>query len=107
MVPNPTLKDNHQAELAEEVQTQGYAIWGRLGQIDYAVEQSELLSDKNAIQFKPHPIAGAGAASPGVDVWSVSAAMMDSTAQGRGRPAASLGPSGELRREETAQMSMD
>ncbi len=31
MVPNPALLDNHQAELAEELQRQGYAIYGKLG----------------------------------------------------------------------------
>ena len=30
VVANPTLKDNHQEELAEELQNQGYAIWGKL-----------------------------------------------------------------------------
>lgn len=28
MVPNPTLQDNHQEELAGVLQDEGYAIWG-------------------------------------------------------------------------------
>lgn len=31
VVPNPTLMDNHQAELAEEVEKQRWGIYGRLG----------------------------------------------------------------------------
>jgi UDP-N-acetylglucosamine transferase subunit ALG13 len=30
VVPNTSLLDNHQAELAEELQRQGYAIYGHL-----------------------------------------------------------------------------
>lgn len=30
-VPNPALLDNHQAELAKELQLQGYAVYGKLG----------------------------------------------------------------------------
>lgn len=30
-VPNPSLMDNHQEELAEEYDRQGYLVWGKLG----------------------------------------------------------------------------
>ena len=30
-VANPTLMDNHQQELAEEYDEQGYLVWGKLG----------------------------------------------------------------------------
>jgi hypothetical protein len=33
MVPNPTLMDNHQAELAEECEQQGWGIAGKLGYV--------------------------------------------------------------------------
>lgn len=95
VVPNPTLKDNHQAELAEEIQTQGYAIWGRLGQLAHAVEQSDLLADKNARQFRPHPVPAQE--PPQVDIWSVSGAMMERY----------NAPGADLRREEAAQMALD
>ncbi|ROT35641.1 glycosyltransferase family 28 domain-containing protein [Sodiomyces alkalinus F11] len=118
VVPNPTLKDNHQAELAEEVQSQGYAIWGRLGQIDYALEQSELLCDKNAQKFRSHPISGSRASQEcpdsgeliDVDLWSVSAAMMNryaGTRESNQAPIVGATPAGELRREEASQMALD
>jgi len=31
VVPNPTLMDNHQAELAEECEAQNWAVYGKLG----------------------------------------------------------------------------
>jgi len=31
VVPNPDLLNNHQAELAEEVERQDWAVYGRLG----------------------------------------------------------------------------
>jgi len=31
VVPNPALMNNHQAELAEECETQRWAIYGKLG----------------------------------------------------------------------------
>ncbi|KAM0278912.1 hypothetical protein ACHAQH_004878 [Verticillium albo-atrum] len=110
VVPNPTLKDNHQEELAEEIQKQGYATWGRLGQLDYALEQSTLLCDKNASVLRPHlPSEGTAA---GLDVWSVSGAMMDRYRGAEaGTPRGMVGgPSvaaGELGREEAGLLSMD
>ncbi|KAL2759064.1 glycosyltransferase family 1 protein [Sodiomyces alcalophilus JCM 7366] len=118
VVPNPTLKDNHQVELAEEVQSQGYAIWGRLGQIDHALGQSELLRDKNAQKFRPHPVSASGILQEGrrpgepidVDLWSVSAAMMSrypGTGEGNQVPTFAAMPAAELRREEASQMALD
>lgn len=114
MVPNPTLKDNHQDELAEEIQNQGYAIWGRLGQIDYALGQSELLRDKNArTTFQPHPVRRSGsdlAERPAdVDIWRVTAALINHS-PGQERPGASFVggvPATEVEREEFTQMALD
>ena len=41
VVANSTLKDNHQEELAEELQHQGYAIWGKL-EYDLTMPSSSL-----------------------------------------------------------------
>ncbi|KAK3937908.1 glycosyltransferase family 28 C-terminal domain-containing protein [Diplogelasinospora grovesii] len=41
VVPNPTLMDNHQAELAEECERQNWAIYGHLGGLSEAVAKSQ------------------------------------------------------------------
>ncbi|KAI5922704.1 hypothetical protein F4810DRAFT_711296 [Camillea tinctor] len=40
-VANPALMDNHQAELAEEMERQGYAVQGKLGSLVEALENVE------------------------------------------------------------------
>ncbi|KAI1635145.1 hypothetical protein F4809DRAFT_642845 [Biscogniauxia mediterranea] len=40
-VANPALMDNHQAELAEEMERQGYAVQGKLGALAEALERVE------------------------------------------------------------------
>ncbi|KAM7198647.1 Glycosyltransferase family 28 C-terminal domain containing protein [Rhypophila sp. PSN 637] len=52
VVPNPTLMDNHQAELAQECENQKWAIYGRLGQLAGSVRRSHrrLLSEEQAKQ---------------------------------------------------------
>ena len=37
-VPNPSLMDNHQEELAEEYDRQGYLVWGKLGSVRIAAK---------------------------------------------------------------------
>ena len=36
VVPNPSLLDNHQEELAEEMARQGYAVYGHLESVFFA-----------------------------------------------------------------------
>ncbi|KAK3682112.1 glycosyltransferase family 28 C-terminal domain-containing protein [Podospora appendiculata] len=43
VVPNPTLMDNHQAELAEECEAQKWAVYGRLGKLPDAISRSQEL----------------------------------------------------------------
>ncbi|KAK3381280.1 hypothetical protein B0H63DRAFT_475234 [Podospora didyma] len=40
VVPNPTLMDNHQAELAEECEKQNWAVYGILGELTTAIQRS-------------------------------------------------------------------
>ncbi|KAJ0343368.1 hypothetical protein COL922a_000097 [Colletotrichum nupharicola] len=109
VVPNPTLKDNHQVELAEEIQRQGYGIWGHLGDISYALEQLVLQLDKTKVQFKPHSVKE-DAEPLNVDLWQVTSAMLGryvvETPQPTNRTGAGNGGSGEVQREEVAQMTM-
>ncbi|KAI8312152.1 hypothetical protein K4K61_010891 [Colletotrichum sp. SAR11_59] len=109
VVPNPTLKDNHQVELAEEIQRQGYGIWGRLGDISYALEQLILQLDKTKGQFKPHSVKE-DAEPLNVDLWQVTSAMLGryavETPQPTNKTGAGNGGSGEVQREEVAQMTM-
>ncbi|KAI8310792.1 hypothetical protein K4K59_007916 [Colletotrichum sp. SAR11_240] len=109
VVPNPTLKDNHQVELAEEIQRQGYGIWGRLGDISYSLEQLVLQLDKTKVQFKPHSVKE-DAEPLNVDLWQVTSAMLGryavETPQPTNKTGAGNGGSGEVQREEVAQMTM-
>ncbi|KFY24666.1 hypothetical protein V493_05107 [Pseudogymnoascus sp. VKM F-4281 (FW-2241)] len=41
LVPNPALLDNHQLELAKELDRMGYAVHGRLEDLSAALEESE------------------------------------------------------------------
>ncbi|KAI0143058.1 hypothetical protein GGR57DRAFT_484475 [Xylariaceae sp. FL1272] len=38
-VPNPSLMDNHQVEIAEEMESQGFLIHGTLGSLEEAVDK--------------------------------------------------------------------
>ncbi|RYP07719.1 hypothetical protein DL764_002338 [Monosporascus ibericus] len=61
-VPNPALMDNHQEELAEEMERQGYAVWGKLGSLADAVEYIE----QHVPKKWPSPAAASeGAPYPG------------------------------------------
>ncbi|KAK1967522.1 glycosyltransferase family 28 domain-containing protein [Colletotrichum sublineola] len=114
VVPNPTLKDNHQVELAEEIQRQGYGIWGRLGDLSWALEQLDLQLDKTERQFRPHSVDTV--VDINMDLWQVSSAMIGrysgesalpaKTAKVNGSKSAVTGL-GEVQREEATQMTMD
>ncbi|KAL2821944.1 glycosyltransferase family 28 C-terminal domain-containing protein [Aspergillus granulosus] len=43
VVPNPTLQDNHQEELADVLQQEGYAIWSSYKELSSALERAEAL----------------------------------------------------------------
>ncbi|KAG8529459.1 uncharacterized protein KY384_006096 [Bacidia gigantensis] len=46
LVPNKTLLDNHQEELAEEMAAQGYAVHGRIEDLTKALKRAEILRKK-------------------------------------------------------------
>lgn len=46
VVPNPTLKDNHQEELAQELQRQGYVVASHYKDIAAAIGQAESLRER-------------------------------------------------------------
>lgn len=47
VVPNPELLDNHQVELAEALESQGYVVHGRLDNLHAAIAESEELRKRS------------------------------------------------------------
>ncbi|KAJ2986925.1 hypothetical protein NUW58_g4799 [Xylaria curta] len=54
-VPNPELMDNHQLEIAEEMESQGFLIHGKLGSVTEAVERADTASLR---KWPPGPSPG-------------------------------------------------
>ncbi|KAI1121496.1 hypothetical protein F5Y10DRAFT_256186 [Nemania abortiva] len=54
-VPNPQLMDNHQLEIAEEMESQGFLIHGTLGSVTEAVEKTETIALR---KWPPGPSPG-------------------------------------------------
>ncbi|KAI1806735.1 glycosyltransferase family 1 protein [Daldinia bambusicola] len=52
-VPNPTLMDNHQSEIADEMARQGHLIRGEIGSLANILSQDMLTAPKN--QWPPDP----------------------------------------------------
>ncbi|KAI1473488.1 glycosyltransferase family 1 protein [Daldinia eschscholtzii] len=52
-VPNPTLMDNHQSEIAEEMEKQGHLIQGKIGSLVDIVNEDILKAPKK--QWPPDP----------------------------------------------------
>lgn len=54
VVPNPTLMDNHQLELAVEVQRQGWAVHGKIHNLPHAIDKVLQLIQKEEFERKKH-----------------------------------------------------
>ncbi|KAI0468105.1 hypothetical protein F4859DRAFT_506255 [Xylaria cf. heliscus] len=54
-VPNPELMDNHQLEIAEEMESQGFLIHGTLGSLAGAVEKADTIALR---KWPPGPSPG-------------------------------------------------
>ncbi|KAK4654299.1 N-acetylglucosaminyldiphosphodolichol N-acetylglucosaminyltransferase catalytic subunit alg13 [Podospora pseudocomata] len=53
VVPNPTLMDNHQLELAVEVQRQGWAVHGKIDNLPHAIDNVLQLIQKGRLDHLP------------------------------------------------------
>ncbi|KAK0666350.1 glycosyltransferase family 28 C-terminal domain-containing protein [Cercophora samala] len=53
VVPNPTLMDNHQLELAVEIQRQGWAVHGKIDNLPHAIDKILQLIQKGRLDHLP------------------------------------------------------
>ncbi|OTB09063.1 glycosyltransferase family 1 protein [Hypoxylon sp. CI-4A] len=70
-VPNPTLMGNHQSEIAEEMERQGFLIHGRLGSLTDLLNEETLSAPRNKWPPEPDP----DSAYPG-GLWEVINSLM-------------------------------
>ncbi|KEY65029.1 hypothetical protein S7711_07365 [Stachybotrys chartarum IBT 7711] len=59
VVPNESLLDDHQTEMAKHLATEGYATMStsELDDLQGAIRKSELLSEENKTRWPPHEVA--------------------------------------------------
>ena len=67
VVPNPSLLDNHQAELAKELDRQGYVIYGKVDKLEEALRQNEKKAREKKSWMDEHREGGRGDLMVAVD----------------------------------------
>ncbi|SPN99558.1 uncharacterized protein DNG_02410 [Cephalotrichum gorgonifer] len=107
VIPNPALQDNHQLELAEELQNQGYALHGSADTLPQSLKAHECQKHTSSAfnPANPVPIAPASERHEAPTIWDIAHTISEQDGRlGNVSGARALSTMGELEREDLERL---